>query len=142
MTVQDKEANFLNGNDVPTKLKAEAQRFQVRWETLPDHYYVKGQRRQIGLSSSSPERTKQASKTRNQAANTAGTCGGRCELSLSGSFQKNVGIRPTTLRLTIKPSTTIRAEGSVPKSRCKLGFATDRGLIARWMPAKCGAFEK
>jgi hypothetical protein len=49
MTVQDKEANFLNGNDVPTRLKAEAQRFQVRWETLPDHYYVKGQRRQIGF---------------------------------------------------------------------------------------------
>lgn len=49
MTVQDKEANLLNGNDAPTRLKEEAQRFQVRWETLPDHYYVKGQRRQIGF---------------------------------------------------------------------------------------------
>jgi len=31
------------------ELKELVKRFKVCWETLPDHYYVKGQRRQIGF---------------------------------------------------------------------------------------------
>src|SRR5215472_10027490 len=49
MVFQDQEAGCLNGNAVPTKLKQEVARFQVCWETLPDYYCVKGQRRQIGF---------------------------------------------------------------------------------------------
>jgi len=116
MTVQDKEANFLNGNDVPTRLKAEAQRFQVRWETLPDHYYVKGQRRQIGFV-----------------------------IVLAGTHEAGVQHpEPGCEHCRNDPVNdgSQRPPHALPKSRCKLGFATDRGLIARWMPAKCGAFEK
>ena len=49
MVIQDQEADSLNGNAVATELKQEVQRFRVCWETLPDHYYVKGRRRQIGF---------------------------------------------------------------------------------------------
>jgi hypothetical protein len=33
----------------PAKLKQLVERFRVCWEALPDHYYVKGQKRQIGF---------------------------------------------------------------------------------------------
>ena len=37
-------------NGAPQKLKEFVQRFRICWEALPDHYYVKKEKRQIGFT--------------------------------------------------------------------------------------------
>lgn len=49
MIAQENGADSTSRSGVPAELKESVERFQVCWKTLPDYYYVKGQRRQIGF---------------------------------------------------------------------------------------------
>ena len=49
----EEEARVSQGREdtsAPQKLKELVQRFQICWEALPDHYYVKKEKRQIGFT--------------------------------------------------------------------------------------------
>lgn len=52
MSTQQEAGASQTGKDdgAPQKLKEFVQRFRICWEALPDHYYVKNEKRQIGFT--------------------------------------------------------------------------------------------
>ena len=52
MSIQQEAGTSQAGKDIraPQRLKEFVQRFRICWEALPDHYYVKKEKRQIGFT--------------------------------------------------------------------------------------------